>query len=252
MDNDFRPYLSEKYVEKHPEYEFRTKPALAKEILKEKLEQYNGRIPPNRITLLSDSSYATEEILGLSKETGINCVAILKKNRQIRLFSTWMRVDRYFARYKQERYFTDKETGVKVFYKDAVLDVKGLGRVKVFAIREDTEKVFKFYVTRKMKMTARTAQRYRKIRWKIDTMHRDAKQFCGLGNTCLWKEESLIPHFKAAFFLWWLFERYRMETCEDVSFEALWWEYKADVDRAKMLRNKIFEPPPISALFNYV
>ncbi len=30
----------------------------------------------------------------------------MKKNRQIRLISRWMRVDRYFDEYKKERYFT--------------------------------------------------------------------------------------------------------------------------------------------------
>jgi hypothetical protein len=216
-------------------------------LLEEKLS-FHGKIPRNRIVLLVDATYATGKILGSARENGLIYLARLKSNRKIRLFSRWIRVDEYF-RGKEERYFTHE--GIKVFYKQAILHVKELGRVKVFALREESLE-YKFYVSNDMRMTPKTAQRYRKLRWRIDTMHRELKQFCGLENTCSWKEETLVSHFRFSFFLWWAFQRFKLERGLELSFEALWWEYKADADRAKAGRMQLGEPPPISMFFNYV
>jgi hypothetical protein len=49
-----------------------------------------------------------------------------------------------------------------VFYKQAVLHVKGLGRARVFALREEGLGC-KFYVSNDLRMTPKTAHRYRKL-----------------------------------------------------------------------------------------
>jgi Transposase DDE domain len=250
IDNDFRVYLSEKYVEKYPDEVFKTKTELATEILKDKFQAYEGKIPKNKVTLLTDASYAVKHVLGPAREKGLNYVGRLKKNRQIRLISRWMRVDKYFDKYKKERYFTHE--GVKVFYKQAILQVSELGRVKVFRLKEESEAKYRYYVASKMNMTAKTCYRYQKSRWSIEDMHRDGKQYCGMKNTCAWEKESLLAHYAFVFFLWWLFERFRVEQGLNVSFESLWWEYCKGVDQAKMQRMQLGEPPPIAALFNYV
>lgn len=250
MDNDFRLYLPEKYVEKHPEEVFKKKTELAVDILEDRLKAYDGRIPRNRITLLTDATYAVKLVLNPSRKKGLIYVGKLKKDRQIRLFSRWMRVEEYFGKYKKERYFTHE--GVKVFYKQAILEVKELGRVKVFRLKEKGEAEYKYYVTDELNMTARTCYRYKKTRWNIEDMHRDEKQYCGLENTCAWKKDQLMAHYSFVFFLWWLFERFRVEQGLKVSFETLWWEYCAGVDRAKAQRIQLGEPPPISMFFSYV
>jgi len=51
-------------------------------------------------------------------------------------------VDEYFGKHKKERYFTHE--GVKVFYKEAVLEVKKLGRVKVFRLKKESETEYKY------------------------------------------------------------------------------------------------------------
>jgi hypothetical protein len=86
----------------------------------------------------------------------------------------------------------------------------------------------------------------------VEDLHRDEKQYCGLENTCAWKKDSLIAHYSFVFFLWWLFERFRVERGLKVSFETLWWEYCAGVDRAKAQRIQLGEPPPLAALFSYL
>ena len=219
------------------------------EILEDRLKTYDGRILRNRITLLTDATYAVKPVLSPSRKNGLIYVGKLKKDRQIRLFSRWIRVEEYFGKYKKERYFTCE--GVRVFYKEAVLEVKELGRVKVFRLKEEGEVEYKYYVANKPNMTARTCHRYKKTRWKIEGMHRDEKQYCGLENTCAWKKEPLIAHYSFVFFLWWLFEKFRVEQGLKVSFETLWWEYRAGVDRAKVQRMQLGEPPPIAALFSY-
>ena len=178
LDNGFRLYLSGKYVEEHPYEVFKKKTELAVEILIDELTAYSGWIPRNRIALLLDAAYAVKRVLSPAREKGLIYVGRLKKDRWIRLFNRWMRVERYFMAYKNERYFTYE--GLRVFYKEAVLEVKELGRARVFRLREEGEKEFKYYVSNKLDMTARTCYRYKKLRWKIEEMHRDEKQYLGL------------------------------------------------------------------------
>ena len=248
LDNDFRLYLPRKYVQKHPSEVFKKKTQLAVEILEEKLRLYGWRMHENMITLLADASYAVERVLSFAREKRISYVGRLKKDRHVRLFSKWVRVEEYFRRYKEERYFTCE--GKRVFYKEAVLHVKELGRLKVFRFREE-ESEPRYYVTNKLKMTAKTCYEYKKLRWKIEEMHRELKQYLGLENTCAWKKESLIAHYRFVFLLWWLFEKFRAEQRLKVSFEALWWEYCADVERTKWQRAALEKPPPVTA-FSYV
>ena len=104
----------------------------------------------------------------------------------------------------------------------------------MFRLREESEAKYRYYVASKMNMTAKTCYRYQKSRWSIEDMHRDGKQYCGMKNTCAWEKESLLAHYAFVFFLWWLFERFRVEQGLNVSFESLWWEYCKGVDQAKM------------------
>jgi hypothetical protein len=238
--------VPKEYASKHG-LRFRKKTELALELLKEELS--TSKVPRDRITFVTDTFYASEEILGFVRREGLKFVAGLKPKRRIRLFSTWIRVKDYFKK-KRERYFTWE--GRRIYYKQAVLHVKKLGRAMVFAFREEGSEEWRYYVTNDLKMTPRTCHEYRRRRWQIDKMHREEKQFCGLCNTCSWKVESLVPHYKFSFFLWWMFERFRLREGLEVSFEALWWEYKAEVDKAKARRMQLGEPPPLEMFFNYV
>ncbi len=235
-------------MEGHGEEVFKKKTELAVEILECKLQEYGDKLPRNRVTLLTDASYAVRHVLGFVREKGMSYVAKLKKDRQVRLFSEWMRVEEYFRRYGEERYFTHE--GKRVFYQQAVLEVKELGRVKVFRFREEGGEP-RYYVTNRLKMTAKTCYAYKKLRWKIDEMHREIKQYLGLENTCAWKKEPLLAHYRFAFFLWWAFEQFRRELCLKVSFEAMWWEYASEVEIAKTQRMMLEKPPPVAA-FSYV
>lgn len=250
IDNDFRLYLTEEYVKNHPNETFKTKTELAVEIVEDRLNAYGGRIPRNTVSLLMDAAYAVKPVLSPLRKKGLTYVGKLKKNRQIRLFSEWMSVSKYFEKHKNERYFTGE--GTRIFYKEAVLDLSEIGRVRIFRFREENESNPRYYVTDKLNMAVNTCYRYKKSRWSIEDMHRDEKQYCGLENTCAWKKEPLIAHYAFVFFLWWLFERFRIEQGLDVSFEMLWWEYCKGVDLAKMERMQLGEPPPIEALFSYL
>ena len=160
-----------------------------------------------------------------------------------------MRVEEYFRRYREERYFTCE--GRRVFYKEAVLHVKELGRVKVFAFREEEEAEYRYCVCNRLNMTAKTCCEYRRLRWKIDEMHRELKLYLGLENTCAWKKESLIAHYRFVFTLWWMFQRFRAEQRLDISFEAMWWEYCTQAERTKWQRAALDKPPPV-VVFSYV
>ncbi|MHA1360747.1 MAG: hypothetical protein ACTSRC_21705 [Candidatus Helarchaeota archaeon] len=55
----------------------------------------------------------------------------MKKDRRIRLFQTWLRMDQYFDRCKSVHYFTTPAEHKKIFYKEVILDVSKFGRRKV-------------------------------------------------------------------------------------------------------------------------
>lgn len=220
------------------------------EIVEDRLDAYGDRIPRNTVSLLMDAVYTVEPVVGSLRKKGLTYVGKLKKNRKIRLFSKWMSIVDYFEKHQEERYFTHE--GIRVYYKEAVLDVSTLGRVKAFMTREEHEAEPEYHVTNKQNMSVKTCYRYKKMRWSIEDMHRDQKQYLGLENTCAWKKEPLMAHHTSVFFLWWLFERFRIEQGLNVSFESLWWEYTKGVDQAKMQRTQLGEPPPIAALFNYL
>jgi len=131
--------------------------------------------PKKRICVVGDALYGQGKLAQDLRENKWCYVVRIKSNRRIRLFDRWMQVKEYFSRYKKERYFTDKNSGKKVYYKEAVLEVSKLGRCKVFSFREEGSSYPEYSAARKATMGARTAYRYKGKRWGVEEMHRALK-----------------------------------------------------------------------------
>ncbi|MHA1130385.1 MAG: transposase [Candidatus Helarchaeota archaeon] len=77
----------------------------------------------------------------------------------------------------------------------------------------------------KLKLTAKTAYRYLKKRWVVETMHRETKQFFGLEATYSRRADYLLAHYLCSYFGWLLFQWYKWQIVANqdcTSTEKLW------------------------------
>lgn len=229
--NDFKIYLPEKFVATHSwrGYQFRSKIDLLSDLLISMIQTlHEAAISKKSIWVLADSWYNSGEFEQRIRDIGANSVLQVKKDRRIRLFQTWLRMDYYFARYKAAHYFTTPAAHKKVFYKEAILDVSKFGRRKVIAFKEEEEKEWRYFVVSKLKLTAKTAYRYLKKRWVVETMHRETKQFFGLEATYSGRADYLLAHYHCVYYGWLLFQWYKWQIAGDQdppSTEDLWMQY---------------------------
>lgn len=229
--NDFDVYLPESFLKGlfKFRYAFRTKIQILLSMICEIVGRFKDTtISKNSIWVLVDSWYVSGKFVTVLQDLGINYVLQLKKGRKIRLFDTWMKVETYFESYKKEHYFTYKKENRKVYCKKAILDVSKIGRRKVFRFKEENVEGYRYFITNDLKLTAKTAYAYIKKRWKVETMHRELKQFFGLKYTYSGRKDYLLAHYIVSYYGWLLFQWYKWQEIEgnkNSSTEALWKEY---------------------------
>lgn len=194
-------------------------------------------VSKERIWILSDSWYDFEDNYRVIEELGIYYMFNIPKSRQIRLFDEWMRVEKYFEKYKTERYFTSTKSGVKIYYKEAILDVSKIGFCKVFAFRPENETGYKYYISNKRNLKPKTAYYHYDNRWSIEDMHRSLKQFLGLKDCYSGKKDTNVAHKSMCYFLYWAFSIYKTIQTQlgfSKSIEQLWWEYTDQFDHVRI------------------
>lgn len=228
---DFKVYLPEKFVATHSwrGYRFRSKIALLSDLLISMVQTlHEAMVPKKNIWVLTDSWFSSGKFQQRIRDVGANYVLQVKRDRRIRLFQIWLRMDHYFARYKSAHYFTTPAEHKKVFYKEAILDVSKFGRRKVLAFKEEQEKEWRYFVVSELKLSAKTAHKYLKKRWLVETMHRETKQFFGLEATYSGRADYLIAHYLCSYFGWLLFQWYKWQIVANqdcTSTEKLWMQY---------------------------
>ncbi|NVM53137.1 MAG: transposase [Candidatus Helarchaeota archaeon] len=229
--NDFKVYMPKSFVATHSwqGYQFRSKIDLLSELMICMIQTMNEvAVPKKTIWVLVDSWFSSGKFEKRIRDVGANYVLQVKKDRRIRLFQTWMRIDQYFERYKSAHYFTAQPDKKKIFYKEAILDVSKFGRRKVIAFKEEQEKEWRYFVISELKLTAKTAYKYIKRRWLVETMHRETKQFFGLEATYSGRAKYLIAHYLCSYYGWLLFQWYKWQIAADqdyTSTEELWMQY---------------------------
>jgi SRSO17 transposase len=135
INNYFEVYVPKGYIErttgkKGEEIEIRTKIEIAITIVKEAVAWLlNLGFSKKRIHILSDSWYDSRSFIGTIKELGVNSVQFIKRDFYVRVKGKAVRIDIYFEKHKEERYFKNAE-GKKVFYKETRLYVPDVGYLK--------------------------------------------------------------------------------------------------------------------------
>lgn len=238
--NDFTIYLPKKFVETHSwrGYRVQSKIDLLSTLLLQMAHTlHDAAVPKKAIWVLVDSWYSSGEFQKRLRDVGANYVIQVKKDRRVRVVQNWLRIDHYFARYRPLHYFTTPTEHKKIFYKEAILDVSKFGRRKVLAFKEEQEQDWRYFVVSELKLTAKTAYKYLKKRWVVETMHRETKQFFGLEATYSGRAEYLIAHYSCAYYGWLLFQWYKWQLAADQknpSTETLWMQYIQERRRQEM------------------
>jgi len=238
--NAFAIYLPKDFIAKYPwlGFQFHTKIELVSDLILTAINRCLG-IPVSKkaIWVTTDCWYVSGTFEKSLLESGVNYVLQLKKDRQIRLFENWMRIETYFATAKKWHYFTVGPEKKRIWYKDALLDVSQFGRRKVFLLQEETELEPRYFMTKEFKLTAKTVYSYLKRRWTIETMHREVKQFFGLQATYAGNERYLRAHYIVSYFGWLLFQWYKWHELgahDQVSTEELWMQYITEMSKKEL------------------
>jgi len=233
--NDFNIYLPKKFIEKYKlkGFQFLTKIQLLQELILYVVENLKfTNMPKKSIWVVTDSWYVSGEFDKSLHDLGVNSVLQLKKDRKIRLFDKWFRIDEYFEKHKKWHYFTYGKEKKKVYYKEAMLGVSKIGRRKIFMFKEENEKKCRYYMASDCKITAKTTYRYIKRRWSVETMHRELKQFFGFKETYSGRKSYLLAHYITTYFGWLLFQWFKWQNSknkEKITTEKLWQQYISEM-----------------------
>ncbi len=244
--NDFTIYLPRNFVAAHSwlGYRYRSKIALVSELTCSMVHVLRkAAVPKNNIWVLVDSWYSSGKFEKRIRAAGANYVLQVKKDRRIRLFRQWKRIDHYFEYYKSPRYFTAPPENKKIFYKEAILDGSKFGRRKVFGFKEESEKEWRYFVSSKLSLTAKTAYQYVRKRWTVETMHRETKQYFGLGATYSGRAEYLLAHYFCSYYAWLLFQWYKWQIIGEQNYmttEELWLQYIQESSEKKQITSHHF------------
>lgn len=204
-----------------------TKQDLAIEILDELVEELGeAGYPRRQIWVETDAWYPSKKLLGALRRLGVKFMLAIKKSsrvvlpdkarmlrketqqrgRPIKILTRELRIAKYFKEHHTARYFTDKATGEKIFYKEATLNMKSFGRVKVFTFRPAAVEEWRYFITPVKTTGAVRAWELYRERWEVEVMHHNLKQYFGMLKCKCRREEAIKGHFDLVY---WMYSTYR-------------------------------------------
>ncbi len=155
----------------------------------------NIGVQPKRIWTLGDCTYSNKEMAKELKKLGGFYLLGLAKDRNVELFGQSQRIDKYFAT-KPEKRLTVRGTGYR--YKLSTANVKGWGRRRLLAIW-NPRGYWRYFVSNKLRVTAKTLLLRYRDRWSVEDNHRDLKQFFGGEHFYVWSRKGVYGHFHLAY-----------------------------------------------------
>lgn len=132
-----------------------------------------------------------------------------KRGRPIKILTREVRIDQYFEWYRTAHYFTESATGAKVWYKEAVLNMKRFGRSKVFAFHAVGAGEWRYFLTPVRTSGAHRAWERYSHRWTVETMHFDLKQYFGLQKCKCRREEAVRGHLELVYGVYSMYRAFR-------------------------------------------
>jgi hypothetical protein len=150
--------------------------------------------------VIMDSWYSDKKIIKKCMTKGIRVVCGIKANRNISLErGEWQKLSKFpetIHSKKFELYFIDD---IKYKIADHIVKLNGIPNVNMLTSYEWNEKnkkynnAFHLISTKTKDSVAQVIRRYR-IRWFIETYHRDMKQNLGFARVFLRKKEGIVRH----------------------------------------------------------
>ena len=135
----------------------------------------------------------------------------LEKDTRCQWFGTTARLDEIFDPAGSWRYLTDPATGKRIKYQVKTLNLVHHGRCKVFAIRRGNDRRIRYYATNRLKTSLQRLLPHLKGHWRVETMHRDLKEYFGLGDCCSGLEPFNVLHWELVYLTYLLFCGYQRD-----------------------------------------
>ena len=243
----FKPYLSEKYLEKvnMDESDFESKSEIAQDFFLESIIVLAQKgVQKNHIYCTSDSWYISNPLTTLLDKQGVNYVLGCKNNAKISLFGKEHNLNFLQERIQSWKKHSDPITGSITYYKMKTYYFLNYGKLRVFMIKRSANEKIRYYVTNNIKMSINTFCLLWKDHWGIETFHEKTKLFFGLEDCYSGRKETNIVHWTIVKLLYLFFYYYKREVNKiypHITMNMLWELYCAEYDykrSKKLVRNK--------------
>jgi len=179
------------------------------------------RVVRNKIWVLADRWFPCGAFVNAVRHQGVYFLLAVKKNtvtflpdrKAMDVRQTGRRgrprkyrprrvsIARYFRQYRGDRYFIDRTTGRRVWWKTAVLITPAYGRVRVFAFHLETSKEWRYFISNNLRLTPARALFLYKQRWPIECLHKEIKQYFGLKKSRVRRSLPVQGHFVFVYLL---------------------------------------------------
>lgn len=213
-DSGYRIYLAKSWLKKEliTEDYHQTKIKLAKHIFLQQIEKLNRLgIVSKQIWCTIDSWFGCKEICESIEKKEANYVMGIKKNAICNLFGKEVPLEQVFATDKPWPFITSPYSQTKIYYQQKILNLKKIGRVKVFAIKRGQETRIRYYFTKHFKLTIQTFVKRWKDHWAVETLHDYLKHDFSLGKCYSGREIINQSYWNVVYFLNTTFQCYRRE-----------------------------------------
>lgn len=224
------PFYSKKYC-REEKLRYKTEhESVIEYITNLKLEDYIGKHNPEQIIVLADSGYDDNEIEKAIAKKKWKFIIALKKTRGVKSekqYSNtpksreWSQVDVFFkdqrwVKWVTIRIFTDSPKKKRMEFRIRQITgyLRNVGRVQLicseFKLRPKGRK--KYLACNDFKATPRQILLGYRIRWKIETFHKEVKMFLGFEDVAAKYFESVISHVH------WVYCAYILFNCHPSGF----------------------------------
>ncbi|MFX0094850.1 MAG: transposase [Candidatus Hodarchaeota archaeon] len=241
MNVAFQTYLPKNYLERADQSltEFQTKIQMVKAMFRADVVRLRAQgLAAEKIWATLDSWFACRELTTEFRQTGVNFLQGLKKNAQSHWFGQKARLDEIFQPPAPWRWITDPQTGKKVYYQEKILNLTCHGRCKVLAIRRGKERRIRYYATNRLKMSMQRLLPRLKAHWRVETLHRDLKQYFDLRGCYSGNQTLNEIHWLTCYSTYLLFCQYQTQKQHQgikITIPKLihWYQYAYDYERAR-------------------
>lgn len=151
-----------------------------------------------------------------------------RRGRKRMKFVKYMPLKRYMGDFYEWKYFIEKSSNERIYYRTAIVTLKTTGRVKIYAFHNESMNRTKFIITPAKiegSPTVQTVYTDYRHRWRIEEAHRDLKQQFGLGQCHVRQEWTVSGYIGLIFFgySFWKFYQFVLNKIKGIQIKCPSW-----------------------------